>query len=145
MQTEQQSNLAYFLVEFKASDVSQVDFLLPLASKISNDRSWGLTSTYFYESRKSLGLLRLVYMLQIWIKSNLLFYRLFLTIDMELFIPSTGTPSLWMLFPSFLPLISFIWDFLWSPHSPFPGLVSCFRICHVPAPFLCTQFCSLGG
>lgn len=26
MKKEQQSNLAYFLVEFKASDISQVDF-----------------------------------------------------------------------------------------------------------------------
>lgn len=45
----------------------------------------------------------------------------FLTADTELLIPCSGTSPVWMLFPSFLPCISFSWDFLWSPVLLSPG------------------------
>lgn len=124
---------------------------LSLASKISSGRSWALKPIHFMNPKKSLIFRDFFTCIssseaQVWVKPNLFFYILFfLTINIELFIPCTETSPVWVLFPSFLPFISFIWVFLWFPGSPFPRYVSCFRIYHVSAPSLCAQLHSLGG
>lgn len=57
MKTEQQSNLAYFLVVFNASDVSQVDFFFcHWHLKFQITEAEFLNPYIFYESRKSLDL-----------------------------------------------------------------------------------------